>query len=240
MSMVREDEDLLKKMKQVSHDSLLLRRLSQSFDWLFYRSRWSVAEGPHNTERSPALPGFVRVGLTAPATTARLKGKPLGAVLSICPELAIGSFIYWNTSDSTSDPFLVKSSLSLFLPEEYLVQAHNLVPHMTELERLYPVMSVMADTEDVGEFCAKNDAALHPQPLLPAARRQHLETRDSSYSQDRNREGHSCATWRPAFGAGRQGPVADAVERFGEEAVAGAGAAHALLHESDLRGGNRP
>ena len=72
---------LAEKMKQVSHDSLLLRRLSESFDWLFYRSRWSVAEGPHNTERSPTLPGFVRVGLTAPATTARLKGKPLGAVL---------------------------------------------------------------------------------------------------------------------------------------------------------------
>lgn len=147
-------------MERVSTENLLLRRLSESFDWLFYRSRWSVEDGPHNPERSPVLPGFIRVGLKAPPAIARLQGKPLGAVVSICAELAIGSFIYWNTFDGTYDPFAVKSSLSLFLPEEYLVQVRDFVPHMTDLERLYPVVSLVAETEDVAEFCTKNDVVL--------------------------------------------------------------------------------
>ena len=133
-----------------------LSRISKSFDWIFYRSRWNLQDGPPTATRTPALPGFVRVGLETPEKTARLAGQPMGAVVSLCAELGIGSFIYWNTFDGDFDPFAVKGSLSLSLPEEYLNQLPDLVPHMTDLERLYPVISLMTESQDVVGFCQEN------------------------------------------------------------------------------------
>jgi hypothetical protein len=151
---------LIARVNSASAENVLRKRFSESFDWLFYRSRWTLEEGPHSPGRHPTLPGFVRIGLKTPTKTARLPGRPLGATISICPELAIGSFVYWNTFEGTYDPFAVKGSLSLFLPEEYLEQVREMVPHMTDLERLYPVVSLMADTEDVATFCTENAAEL--------------------------------------------------------------------------------
>lgn len=172
-----------------SHLNPAVPCVSTSFGWLFYQLLPVIplAENSSN-EGLPALPGFRRMGLKAPVTADNVPGRPMGAVVSVCADLGIGSFIYWSRADGNQDPLQLKWSLNLSLPSEYQSQIEELASHMTELERLYPFVALMSTSASIQEVVNSNATALgavftggrehQPESILQSYVRANLSERD--------------------------------------------------------------
>lgn len=172
-----------------SHLNQAVARSSTSFDWLFYRPLAGLSSLEESAKGGiPALPGFRRIGLKAPDKVDKVPGRPMGALVSVCADLGIGSFVYWSRVDGNHDPLQLKWSLDLFLPREYQNQIEELASHMTELERLYPFVALMSTSTTIEQIVDSDAAALgavftggrehQPESILQSYVRSNLSERE--------------------------------------------------------------
>jgi len=130
---VRRTSQLSQISSKSARNSLIVTRLTESFDWLFYGEQLRDFEVFEVSAKSPNI---------------------TGAILRINRRLGIGTYMLWQKYGPNSDALALKNQAW----EESNEFLSYLDPYLEgiEGERFYPFVAVMADTEAIDEFAKTN------------------------------------------------------------------------------------
>jgi hypothetical protein len=130
---VRQLPQLSSRSSKALELSPILARLEESFSWLFYGEQLRDFE-------LFAIP----VGIP----------HSKGAAFRINQRLGIGTFILWRTYQGESDPHSLKAAAWATTDED--IRSLDAYLEGLEVERFYPFVSILADTQDIDDFATAN------------------------------------------------------------------------------------
>ncbi len=130
---VRQISQLSRISWESEDNSLIVTRLAESFEWLFYGEQLRDFEAFDVSAKSPHI---------------------TGAILRINRRLGIGTYMLWQKYGADTDALALKNAAW----EESNEFLRSLSPYLEglEVERFYPFVAVMADTEAIDEFATAN------------------------------------------------------------------------------------